>query len=309
MRKVAFFTVLFSVSASPVLAQWSIQTVATGDLGTWSSLALDQNGNPTIACCNGSSWLNGVFTTTWNGTSWQQSWATPWAFGPVACKIDSVGNLNVAWSNGNQGNTLQYQKVGNPFQNVGQMGYYNDGVAAGNISLQLDSKGQPCVSYYDGINQQLMFGRYNSIWWTTSAVNIAGTGGYWNSLALFNNQPAISYLNEQNGLMYAQSTGTGWSTSVVDATPGAGYCTSLAFEANGDPCIAYANKVTGDLMYAQYNGSSWATSVVDTGGVGWYDSLVLDQEGNPHISYYDYSVAEIPEVRHSRRINLEHLDC
>lgn len=72
-----------------------------------------------------------------------------------------------------------------------------------------------------------------------------------------------------------------------------GWETSLALDGQGHPHIAFWHVYTdGGLYYATWNGSAWTTTLVDpnpypSGLHGWHNSLALDANGHPHISYYN----------------------
>ncbi len=71
----------------------------------------------------------------------------------------------------------------------------------------------------------------------------------------------------------------------VDAAGGVGL-TSLALDSQSRPHISYLNEDTGGLHYAKKSGGVWARETVDAAGAGTFsNSLALDAEGNPRITY------------------------
>ncbi len=93
---------------------------------------------------------------------------------------------------------------------------------------------------------------------------------------------------------------THWFTYTLDDVGEVGKYTSLAINASNIPYISYYDETNGDLkLKYQTPFHIWAPSVtVDAGGplnedVGWYTSIALDNQGNPHISYYDYTNGDL----------------
>jgi hypothetical protein len=109
-----------------------------------------------------------------------------------------------------------------------------------------------------------------------------------------NGNPHISYNDNTNNVLdgdlkYASNVGGSWTTETVDSAGDVGYYNSLAFDASGNPHIAYLDETNWNLMYASKVGANpWTTETIfSTGNVGWSSSLAFDASGNPHISYLD----------------------
>jgi hypothetical protein len=171
----------------------------------------------------------------------------------------------------------------------------------------------PAISYYDVTNGDLYYVRASDVSGTAwnAPIKVDGVssdvGGY-TSLQVINGNPAISYYDVTNGdLYYARATdasGTTWGTPVkVDGvSTNVGQYTSLAV-VNGIPAISYYDVTNGDLYYVQASnadGSTWANAPVKLDGAsnnsGQYSSLAV-VNGNPAISYYNVSTADLYYVR------------
>jgi hypothetical protein len=98
-------------------------------------------------------------------------------------------------------------------------------------------------------------------------------------------------------LMYATKDGNGWKSVQLD-TKDHGYDSSLALDTTGKLHVAFRqNNADGSIMYAEQDDSgTWLVKPVanmaasDSGmqrHAGYHLSLALDNEGNPHISYFD----------------------
>lgn len=136
---------------------------------------------------------------------------------------------------------------------------------------------------------------YHFLDWNTTIVDAVNDTGKYSSLALdSSNNPHISYYEETNGnLKYASYDGTTWNVETVDTTGDVGQYSSLALDTFGYPHICYFDdsEFKYYLKYAWKDGSGWHYTTVEPSDLharGWYCSLVLDQSGYPHISYYAY---------------------
>jgi len=90
--------------------------------------------------------------------------------------------------------------------------------------------------------------------------------------------------------MEAQSSNE-WVKEIVDA---GGFVLSLAYDASGNPHLAY--DWGGQIKYAYRSGGAWHVMSVDA---GWYPSLALNSDGQPCISYAggDYSTSSLKYAR------------
>jgi hypothetical protein len=104
-------------------------------------------------------------------------------------------------------------------------------------------------------------------------------------------RPHIGYYCCGTDLRYAFYDGTGWQIRVVDAIWDVGEWNSLVLDMAGQPHISYHDSgyPTSTLKYAHLDGWRWYTETVDSSQVwqhvGWWNSLALDAQGWPHISY------------------------
>src|SRR5512145_1777063 len=132
-----------------------------------------------------------------------------------------------------------------------------DGDVGNYSSLVLNAAGNPVISYYDSVYEDLK-------------VAVCG-------------DPACSSV-------VATTVDDGGPEGNV------GWDSSLALDAAGNPVISYYDSIDfpddGALKVAVCEDAtctSVISTTVDTGNVGRYNSLVLNADGNPVIAYYDYA--------------------
>ena len=282
---------------------WRIQTIVTyTDSLLWStSLTLDSNDNPHIAYHH-----NGFCYARWTGSGWDNQTVdySSDMMGYYSLVLDANDNPHVSYYIGwiqyfETGQDLKYARwTGNGWElqtldTDGNVGYWN--------SLALDNNGNPHITYFNNDTGFIKYTRRTESSWETQIVDKAGKAGLYPSLALDqSNCPHISYLDTSYGeLKFAHWTGSAWDIQVVDSSSFTGYFTSLVLDSYGYPHISYYDLIYGDLRYARWTGISWEIQTVDSPAegslytVGWYTSLALDMNDNPHISYFDENAVAV----------------
>lgn len=173
-------------------------------------------------------------------------------------------------------------------------------------SLALDATGGPRISYYDDLNDDLKYAHYDGSTWQIETVDESGLVGEYTSLALdVEGHPHISYLDRSNDdLKYARHDGSAWQIETVESEGRVGRNTSLILDPAGRPHIIHGsikeNSPGDDLRYTYYDGSTWQTEIVDHDvflSFG-YASLVLDEETQPRVAYYDMKAFELRYARY-----------
>jgi hypothetical protein len=192
--------------------QWYIQTVDQRDhTGKMNSLALDQQGNPSIAYVYVGNGVGDMFFTRWDGEQWQFSVA------------DRKTSENRMYSMGNS--------VGVDFQGHAHIAY-----------LDSYSKALKCVSW-DGTRWKVE--KVD----TVSSVSLLDHPSLKVDregrihIAYADAGAGI--------LKYAIRGNEGWKTEVVDHEGDVGLHPSLALDPKGDPCISYYDVENQTLRFAR----------------------------------------------------------
>jgi outer membrane protein assembly factor BamB len=279
-----FFCILIvtSLFAPQILAvDWNKQSILSSkhNVGQWTSLALDFTGSPHVS-----------YTDPENGdlkyAEWDVRGYDPWN-----------SNENNGW--------LVKETV-------------EEGVFSAGTSLKLDSAGNPHISYYKALTQQLKYASWDGSKWIMQIVDSNGNVGQYSSLALDpTGKPCISYLDAKgHALKYAQWTGNQWKIDIVDTKSQVGMFTSLVLDSAGNPCISYYDNSNDYLKYANIVNGRWTTYIPDLKGTGGqYTSLKLNSAGFPCISYYapatgdlKYAVARAGDKKNPLMWTIETVD-
>ena len=227
--------------------------------------------------------------------------------------LDSAGNPIVAYHDGDNFN-LEVLFCGDPSCSSGNViaSPAPTGFTGLFASLVLDGSGNPVMSYLDGGNFALSLNVLHCGDATCSAGNVitsvdSGFAGRFTSLALDSGgNPVVSYVDDANlsnreirvvhcGDPNCSSGNVVISLDTIGPFPRG---TSLALDGSDNPVIAYYDSVNADLRVLHCGNPNCTSGNVKTspdaaGDVGRDVSLVLDASGNPVVSYFDLTNADL----------------
>jgi len=308
-----------------------------GDVGEFTSLALNSSGYPVVSYFDRTNWdLKVLRCGNADCTSLGNSIQSPDTTGLVglytSLALDSSGHPVVSYyDNGINGNLKVMncndldcagldESITSPDQG-GDVGSYT--------SLALDGDGYPVVSYYNWTSKDLKVMHCNDVNCAglNETINTPDTGGIGNhdvgmftSLVLDGSRhPVISYYDNTSGdlkVMHCNDVNCAGDNESI-TTPHVGDVsrqpTSLVLDGSGKPVISYteyggwpipAHRLTvmhcNDVDCAGLDES--ITSPDTEGIVGEMNSLALDSSGYPVVSYYDRTNGDL-KVMHCNDLN------
>lgn len=166
-----------------------------------------------------------------------------------------------------------------------------------NVSLDVGPDGSPALTYFDHVNQDLVYASRDGEAWNLETVDSEGDVGRFSSLVLDAGGNAhVSYYQADSGTVrYATNAEGDWSVedvAVLDAVEigftGARRITDIDVDSDGTPYIAFAD--TTVVRLATEGGGGWEVEDVAAAGslpLGQLVSLELDDAAVTHIATYE----------------------
>ncbi len=221
--------------------------------------------------------------------------STPFHDGPVSLAVDREGNPHISFCYYAEVTYAYRDALGWHSQTVGPCTSFQPPYT----SIALDRQGYPHLCYEGGYADftrgDLMYAYEDAAGWHVEhATQESGNEGSDCSLALdANDRPHIAYhdnlvSSSEGSLRYAYKDGTGWHVEWLGVN---GVQPDIAIDSHGNVRMSYVG-LRGDvgwhqLSYAHKDASGWHTVDLDTSsGSGDSNSLALDTEDHPRISYY-----------------------
>jgi hypothetical protein len=270
-----------------------------------------------------------LFAGTAAATGWQIETVDRTGIGKFSSmRIDKDGNVHAVWvADDGDRDPVKYG-----FWDYKLKRWFVMTIASGGsfCSLTLDSQQRPHVSFVDmGTvdGDKLRYAHWDGTTWNVQPVTLnADIIAYYSSIALdAEDRPSISFY-EYTGpkgtdfrvrMRVVKWNGRYWEVETVDGDNQSGKFNSLAIDARGHTHLAYANVngVTAGMRYGLWDGTSWNLEILEglpssQAYLGFSACLTLDKDGNPNISYSQYSAPNLVKyaVRKAGRWQIEVVD-
>ena len=204
---------------------------------------------------------------------------------------DKDGNLHLAYYVSDAFGELRYA-----FRSASDSQWYkmtvDQHLGVFSTGISLDANEDPGICYTP---RRMQYAHLTNHKWSIQEVDpSSGLIAYRCSIKYTpDDRPQLSwYLESIFVLRYAALEDATWKARSVEVGTQSGKWNSLVLDRNALPHLAYSSFKGGELHYAHFDGTKWDRTVLDSpapgeGQRGMGASLVLDQNGNPRISYHD----------------------
>jgi hypothetical protein len=294
--KVSMAALVVSICFGEVSAQeWSWHTETVDTSASFTSVAVDQEGNVHLSYINGS--VKYAFRPA--GVPKWFTMAVDGGNNFTNITVDSANNPYICYT---AYDWLKYAHWDGKSWRVQQIAP-NSGQIAYSCAMGIAPDGTAHIIWYqvyvsEGAYYHLKHAELKNGMWQARTVDFSMETGKWNSLRIDSQGvPHVAYsAYTQGDQKYAYQKGESWIISTVESRtlskngsihPGEG--NSLVVTDDGKVIISYMDE--NSLKLARGNGTSWSIEKVDDiSNASWFDyrsSLVLDHQGFPHICYQD----------------------
>ncbi|MCW5874747.1 MAG: class F sortase [Anaerolineales bacterium] len=321
-KRLALILVLFAsllaitVAYAAAISVYTVDDGAGQDVGYYTALAIDANGNAMIAYYNRTNQSLEIAICNDNACS-----------SPVIVELDSaVGGQGTFTSIALDANgfplvsyyallgteALRLFRCFDALCSSGINHLVDDPGVGAYTSLAMNSSDNAVISYYDGSNGNLKLARCDNTLCTLNTINTVAGGpndeGMNSSLKLgAGDLPVIAYYDaDDDSVKLARCSATDCSGAVtintVDDSAHVGFNgISLQLDSSGFPVMSYYDITNSRLKLAHCSdlfctGAITINVVDDSANVGQYSSMKLDG-GLPVISYYDETNGDLKLAR------------
>jgi len=193
-----------------------------------------------------------------------------------------------------------------------------NGYFYGPIGLAFDPDGKAVVAYHDHQDTEfkpelgdLVVATRSDTGWSNETATDDGHDG-WDSTVAISPDGTVhaagidpQQFDGEDGVEYYVRSGSRWKATPIGSGPiEYEWNVSLAIRPDGQPALTYFDNNTMDLRFAERIDNSWSIeTVVEAGDVGRFSSLAIDEQGTPHISFYEKTGETTGIIRYATRVD------
>ena len=285
--------------------QWQTQTAdERGAAGKYSSLALDDAGNPFISHFDDAA---GELRVARNQDgNWSRTLVTG-SYLPgkdTAIALDENDHAHIAYTEGRYENIKYAVWDGSHWQL--ETAIYDRGYGQFyGTALVLDTTNHARIAYRNNSNQLIVSAQSDTDWTTTTALDVNGRG----RISHMTDSSGLSHLlfrQANHTLHYVWGEGANWQSEVAinaaTSEPITGYGPSMALDSQGQPHIVFWDAEKGGLFFASRQNSGWVVEPVNADATTVYEtSLKITADDIPHIAYQDWQNASTASLNYAIR--------
>jgi hypothetical protein len=181
----------------------------------------------------------------------------------------------------------------------------------GPLDIAISPDGYPAIAVHHHDDEDEYIYRWDGLLWEALPVRSEGHDGWDNSITfdqagnIHTSSIDPAQFGSAAGVEYGFFDGTEWTKDSIDAGPASyEYSTCIQVDSEGKPHLVFYDDFGDNLVYAHQQNEAWENFTIANKG-GMFASMVLDENDEPHITYYEQLVGDVGLVRYVRRVDEE----
>ncbi|MEM1328025.1 MAG: T9SS type A sorting domain-containing protein [Bacteroidota bacterium] len=178
----------------------------------------------------------------------------------------------------------------------------------GPLDIAISPEGHPHIAVHHHEDENEYIYRWDGLLWEALPVVSEGHDGWDNSLTfdqagnIHTSSIDPAQFGSGEGVEYGFFDGTEWTKESISAGPASyEYSTCIQVDSEGHPHIVFYDDFGDNLVYAHKKSGKWLNFTIANKG-GLFASMVLDENDEPHITYYEQLAGDVGLVRYVRLV-------